>query len=82
MAKRYGSDVMVDAIQACGFKYVSLNPGSSYRGLHDSLVNYGGNRPEIMRRQPGSRPRASSTTSSACSRGRWASTTRGSTAHR
>ena len=46
--KRYGSDVMVDAIQACGFKYVSLNPGSSYRGLHDSLVNYGGNRPEII----------------------------------
>jgi acetolactate synthase I/II/III large subunit len=46
--KRYGSDVMVDAIKACGFKYVSLNPGSSYRGLHDSLVNYGGNDPEII----------------------------------
>src|SRR5437764_695156 len=45
---RYGSDVMVDAIKACGFKYVSLNPGSSYRGLHDSLVNYGGNDPEII----------------------------------
>ena len=39
---------MVDAIKACGFKYVSLNPGSSYRGLHDSLVNYGGNDPEII----------------------------------
>jgi thiamine pyrophosphate-dependent acetolactate synthase large subunit-like protein len=46
--KRYGSDAMVDAIKACGFKYVSLNPGSSYRGLHDSLVNYGGNDPEII----------------------------------
>jgi benzoylformate decarboxylase/acetolactate synthase-1/2/3 large subunit len=46
--KRYGSDVMVDAIKACGFKYVALNPGSSYRGLHDSLVNYGGNEPEII----------------------------------
>jgi benzoylformate decarboxylase/acetolactate synthase-1/2/3 large subunit len=46
--KRYGSDVMVDAIKACGFKYVSLNPGSSYRGLHDSLVNYGGNEPEMI----------------------------------
>ncbi|HZR95086.1 MAG TPA: thiamine pyrophosphate-binding protein [Gaiellaceae bacterium] len=45
---RYGSDVMVDAIKACGFRYVSLNPGSSYRGLHDSLVNYGGNEPEII----------------------------------
>src|SRR3982751_3192707 len=39
---------MVDAIKACGFPYVSLNPGSSYRGLHDSLVNYGGNRPEMI----------------------------------
>ena len=39
---------MVDAIKACGFEYVSLNPGSSYRGLHDSLVNYGRNEPEII----------------------------------
>jgi thiamine pyrophosphate-dependent acetolactate synthase large subunit-like protein len=45
---RYGSDVMVDAIKACGFPYVSLNPGSSFRGLHDSLVNYGGNDPEMI----------------------------------
>src|SRR4051812_3331539 len=43
MGARWGSDVMVDAIKACGFRYVSLNPGSSFRGLHDSLVNYGGN---------------------------------------
>src|SRR3954454_9464418 len=46
--QRYGSDVMVDAIKACGFKYLPLNPGSSYRGLHDSLVNYGGNDPELI----------------------------------
>jgi benzoylformate decarboxylase/acetolactate synthase-1/2/3 large subunit len=40
---------MVDAIKACGFRYVALNPGSSYRGLHDSLVNYGGNEtPEMI----------------------------------
>jgi acetolactate synthase I/II/III large subunit len=45
---RYGSDVMVDAIKACGFRYVSLNPGSSFRGLHDSLVNYGGDEPEMI----------------------------------
>jgi acetolactate synthase I/II/III large subunit len=45
---RYGSDVMVDAMQAHGLRYVSLNPGSSFRGLHDSIVNYGGNRPEII----------------------------------
>ncbi|HEY6015267.1 MAG TPA: thiamine pyrophosphate-binding protein, partial [Gaiellaceae bacterium] len=49
MTKRYGSDVMVDAIKACGFRYVTLNPGSSFRGLHDSLVNHGGNvDPEII----------------------------------
>src|SRR4051812_7575109 len=48
MARRFGSDVMVDAIKACGFEYIALNPGSSFRGLHDSLVNYGGNDPEII----------------------------------
>jgi benzoylformate decarboxylase/acetolactate synthase-1/2/3 large subunit len=48
VTRRYGSDVMVDAIKACGFPYIALNPGSSYRGLHDSLVNYGGNDPEII----------------------------------
>src|ERR1700742_2867292 len=36
----YGSDVMVDAMRAFKFPYLSLNPGSSFRGLHDSLVNY------------------------------------------
>jgi acetolactate synthase-1/2/3 large subunit len=45
---RYGSDHMVDVIQSLGLRYVSLNPGSSFRGLHDSIVNYGGNRPEII----------------------------------
>ena len=38
---QWGSDVMVDALRALGLRYVSLNPGSSFRGLHDSLVNYG-----------------------------------------
>jgi acetolactate synthase-1/2/3 large subunit len=38
----WGSDVMVDVLRRLDLKYVSLNPGSSFRGLHDSLVNYGG----------------------------------------
>ena len=38
----WGSDVMVDVLRRLGLRYVSLNPGSSFRGLHDSLVNYGG----------------------------------------
>ncbi|MBW3616120.1 MAG: thiamine pyrophosphate-binding protein, partial [Actinobacteria bacterium] len=33
---------MVDVLRGLNLKYVSLNPGSSFRGLHDSLVNYGG----------------------------------------
>jgi acetolactate synthase-1/2/3 large subunit len=45
---RYGSHLMVDAIQALGLRYVAMNPGSSFRGLHDSLVNYGGNEPEML----------------------------------
>ena len=31
-----------------GLPYLSLNPGSSYRGLHDSLVNYAGNEMEML----------------------------------
>jgi acetolactate synthase-1/2/3 large subunit len=42
------SDVIVDLLQRYGFKYVTLNPGASFRGLHDSLVNYGGNKPEML----------------------------------
>lgn len=45
---RYGSDLMVDLMQQLGYRYVSLNPGSSFRGLHDSIVNHGDNSPEII----------------------------------
>jgi acetolactate synthase I/II/III large subunit len=45
---QYGSDVMADAINAMGYRYVALNPGASFRGLHDSLVNYSGNSPELI----------------------------------
>ena len=45
----WGSDVIVDMLKAFEIEYVSLNPGSSFRGLHDSLINYGGNRmPEAI----------------------------------
>jgi acetolactate synthase I/II/III large subunit len=45
----YGSDLVVDLLRAAGIEYVALNPGATYRGLHDSLVNYGGNRaPELV----------------------------------
>lgn len=40
----WGSDVAARMLRLCGFKYAALNPGASYRGLHDSLVNHLGNR--------------------------------------
>jgi acetolactate synthase-1/2/3 large subunit len=50
MAKaEYGSDVVVDLLQAFDIPYAALNPGATFRGLHDSFVNYGGNQaPEII----------------------------------
>jgi thiamine pyrophosphate-dependent acetolactate synthase large subunit-like protein len=48
-ADRPGADFMVDVLKHLGFEYVCANPGSSFRGLHESLVNYGGNRsPELI----------------------------------
>ncbi|MGE0747570.1 MAG: thiamine pyrophosphate-binding protein [Rhodospirillales bacterium] len=45
----YVSDAMVDVMAALGFDYVFLLPGSTFRGLHDSLVNHGRNiRPKII----------------------------------
>ena len=35
-------------IKRYDFPYITLNPGASFRGLHDSLVNYGGNEPPMM----------------------------------
>ena len=37
----FGSDVVVEMLQDLGIRYIALNPGASYRGLHDSLVNFG-----------------------------------------
>jgi len=37
------SDAIAELLRRLELPYVSLNPGSSYRGLHDSLVNYLGN---------------------------------------
>ena len=38
-----GSDFMVDVLKTLGFEYVVANPASSFRGLHESFINYGGN---------------------------------------
>lgn len=45
----WGSDMMAEAIRNVGLEYVALNPGASFRGLHDSLVNHNGNRnPQML----------------------------------
>jgi thiamine pyrophosphate-dependent acetolactate synthase large subunit-like protein len=46
---RPGGDFMVDVLKSLGFEYISSNPGSSFRGIHESIVNYGGNvAPEFL----------------------------------
>jgi len=48
-AERPGSDFMVDILKYLGFEYVCANPGSSFRSLHESIINYGGNKaPELI----------------------------------
>jgi acetolactate synthase I/II/III large subunit len=44
-----GSDYMVDIIKSLNVDYVFANPASSFRGLHESLLTYGGNKaPEFI----------------------------------
>ena len=41
---RPGSDFMVDVLKSLDFEYVAANPGSSFRSLQESFVNYNGNK--------------------------------------
>jgi thiamine pyrophosphate-dependent acetolactate synthase large subunit-like protein len=41
--RAWGSDYLADVIRALDLKFIALTPGASFRGLHDSLVNYLGN---------------------------------------
>jgi acetolactate synthase I/II/III large subunit len=44
-----GSDFMVDVIKTLDIKYLPANPAASYRGLHESLIDYGKNTmPEFL----------------------------------
>jgi len=48
-ADRTGSDFMVDVLKSLGLDYICANPGSSFRGLHESVINYGSNsQPELI----------------------------------
>jgi len=42
-APGFGSDVVADTLRALDIPFIALTPGASYRGLHDSIVNYLGN---------------------------------------
>ena len=43
------SDFMVDVLRSLDIEYVCANPGSSFRALHESVINYGGNqKPEFI----------------------------------
>src|SRR5262249_13087986 len=43
LAGKPGSDFMVDVIKSLKIDYVYSNPASSFRGIHESLINYGKN---------------------------------------
>ena len=46
--EHWGSDAIAAMLRALDIPYVALNPGASYRGLHDSIVNYLGNQSPQM----------------------------------
>ena len=44
-----GSDFMADVLKSLDFEYVAANPGSTFRGIHESFINYGQNKnPELL----------------------------------
>src|SRR5579863_10352840 len=48
-APGFGSDVIAEALRSLDVPYIALTPGASYRGLHDSIVNYLGNsKPQML----------------------------------
>ena len=45
----FGSDAIAETLRALDVPYIAINPGASFRGLHDSLVNYLGNEnPQLL----------------------------------
>ncbi len=49
MEPEWGSDVAAQMLRRLDIRYAALNPGASFRGLHDSIVNHLGNeRPQLV----------------------------------
>src|SRR5439155_158172 len=47
-APEWGSDVVAEMLRRLDIPYIALEPGASFRGLHDSIVNYLGNERPAM----------------------------------
>ncbi len=44
-----GSDFMADVLKKIGLQYLAINPAAGFRSLHESIINYSGNKnPEII----------------------------------
>ena len=41
--QKYGSDFMVDVLKYLGVEYCAANTSANFLGLHESIINYGGN---------------------------------------
>jgi acetolactate synthase I/II/III large subunit len=43
-----GGDFMADVLNSLGLEYLAINCASSYRGLHEAVLNHSGNKPQII----------------------------------
>lgn len=49
LVPKAGSDFMVDVMKTLPVDYITTMPGSTFRGFHESIINYGGNKaPEML----------------------------------
>jgi thiamine pyrophosphate-dependent acetolactate synthase large subunit-like protein len=48
IVEKPGCDFMVDVFNSLGIEYLFANPGSSFRGIHESIINYANNKPEFI----------------------------------
>lgn len=46
--QEWGSDFIADLLKAYGFEYISFNPGASFRGIEESIINYNDNDPKVI----------------------------------
>ena len=47
-SQEWGSDFLVDLLEAYDVEYLPFNPGASFRGIEESIVNWNDNEPEVI----------------------------------